>query len=335
MLPMPTPDDSAVSDDFIEEVLTYCLFEHNAPQFEGLTDPIRFAHYTSAATAMSIIQSPPKDRSMWLRNATEMNDFSEIEYGQHCLRMSLTNDATREKFKAAVAAIDETMLQRLTQSLDNEAHRIKASTYLLSLAHHDVNEQQSGILSMWRAYGGDANVCLILRTEPFATPQSAYDLTLSPVRYGGVLEFQIILDQMSERMIERVDDLRKIAPGIVEFNIKQAIDFAVLSTKHPSFHEEKEWRIIYRPPDPPGVPDVPSKIVCVGGIVQKVYCLPMINIPQHGILGAELHEILDRIIIGPTPNPALVKSGFVDLLRDAGIEDADARVVISGIPLRR
>lgn len=61
-----------------EEVLTYCLFGYSAASFAALRDPVRFAHYTSAATAMSIIQAEPKDRSMWLRNATEMNDFSEI-----------------------------------------------------------------------------------------------------------------------------------------------------------------------------------------------------------------------------------------------------------------
>lgn len=334
-LPMPTQNDPTDTFDFVDEVLTFCLFQHDIPLFAGLQDPTRFAHYTSAATAMSIIQAKPENRAMWLRNATEMNDFSEIEFGQHCFRTSLTDVATREKFKMAIEAIDQAMLQRLSQSLDNEATRIKANTYLLSLAHHDIVEQQSGILSMWRAYGGNANICMILRTEPLATRQSAYDTTLSPVRYGGVLEFQMLLNGISERILERADDLKKINPDIVEFNIKRAIDFMVLSTKHPSFHEEKEWRVIYRPPEQANMADVPSKIVCVGGIVQKVYLLPMINKPEHGIVGAELHEILDKIIIGPTPNPALVRSAFVDLLREAGIEDAENRVIISGVPLRR
>jgi len=36
------------------------------------------AHYTTAETAMKIIRG----RSLWLRNAAVMNDFSEIEYGK-------------------------------------------------------------------------------------------------------------------------------------------------------------------------------------------------------------------------------------------------------------
>lgn len=234
-----------------------------------------------------------------------------------------------------MGGIDAKMVDRLGKALDDEAGRIKSSTYLLSLAQHNIQEQQSGILSMWRAYGGLANVCLILRTEPFANPQTAYDLSVSPVMYGGLLEFRKQLNTMSARMIERQEDLRRIPTETVEFNIKRALDFAVLSTKHPSFHEEKEWRVIYRPPEPPAIPDVPSKIVSVDGIVQKVFYLPMVNRPEHGILSAELNQILDRIIIGPTPNPDLVRRAFVDLLYAANVEDAINRVVVSGVPLRR
>lgn len=321
------------SDDY--DALNYCLFQYPTQAVASLQEPGRFAHYTSAAVAMEIIQSKPEDRSLWLRNATEMNDFSEIEFGRHCFEETLKDEALRDKFKLAVQQIDERMLHWIASALDEEAPRVKSNTYLLSLAQHDIKEQQSGILSMWRAYGGDANVCLILKPGPFVTEQTAYDVSLHPVSYGGFLDFRTGFSQMCDRLIERVDDLRKIDPDLVWFNIKRAIDFMVLSTKHPSFHEEKEWRVIYRPPDPPTSPDVPSKIVCVNGIVQKVFYLPMVNIPDQGVNGAELHEILERIIVGPTPNPRLVISAFVELLQQAGIENATDRVIYSEVPLRR
>lgn len=317
------------------DVLNYCLFQYGAEAVASLQEPARFAHYTSAAVAMSIIQSKPEDRSLWLRNATEMNDFSEIEFGRHCLEMTFRDEVLATKFKYAVQKISPPMLQQIASALDQEAPRIKANTYLLSLAQHDLQEQESGILSMWRAYGGDANVCLIFKPGPFITDQTAYDVSVHPVAYGGVPEFSEKFSQICDRMLEKVDELKQIDPELVWFNIKRAIDFMVLSTKHPSFVEEKEWRIIYRAPDPPAIPDVPSKIVCVNGIVQKVFYLPMVNIPDKGVHGAELHQILERIIIGPTPNPALVCGAFAELLSQAGIEDAANRVLFSGVPLRR
>jgi hypothetical protein len=108
-----------------------------------------------------------------------------------------------------------------------------------------------------------------------------------------------------------------------------------LEIEHKSFHEEKEWRIIHRPSRKWTPLDVPSKVVSVGGIVQVIHYLPFQNIPEHGLNGVELEEILDRIIIGPTPNPQLVRQAFIRLLTDASISDPEKRVVISNIPLRR
>lgn len=46
----------------------------------------RFAHYTSATVAMSIVQSP----YIWMRNAITMNDFSEVKHGKACLQPAFT-----------------------------------------------------------------------------------------------------------------------------------------------------------------------------------------------------------------------------------------------------
>ncbi|PHS26931.1 MAG: hypothetical protein COA84_05615 [Robiginitomaculum sp.] len=37
----------------------------------------RFVYYTSAETAMKVL----RNQELWFRNATVMNDFSEISYG--------------------------------------------------------------------------------------------------------------------------------------------------------------------------------------------------------------------------------------------------------------
>jgi len=41
----------------------------------------RFVHYTSAAVAKSIFDL----QQVWMRQATTMNDFMEIDYGLNCI----------------------------------------------------------------------------------------------------------------------------------------------------------------------------------------------------------------------------------------------------------
>jgi hypothetical protein len=188
---------------------------------------------------------------------------------------------------------------------------------------------------MWRAYGGHANVCLLLNTPPFTTEQQAYDVFLSPVFYEGPEGFKQQLKSLVEKVESHKDALSQIDPGVLSLNFKLALDAAVLSTKHPSFEEEKEWRVIYRPPANTDDSSVPSKVVTIGGIVQKVFYLPMQNIPEKGLHGAELNEILHRVLIGPTPNPTLVREAFVELLKRAEVENPEDRVVTSNVPLRR
>jgi len=49
-------------------------------QFSAAADEnVRFVHYTSAAAAVGIVST----KSIWMRNVTCMNDFSEIDYGLH------------------------------------------------------------------------------------------------------------------------------------------------------------------------------------------------------------------------------------------------------------
>ena len=52
---------------------------------EGQQRGLRFVHYTSAEVGLLIA----KAGHISLRNASAMNDFSEIEHGQYCLETAL------------------------------------------------------------------------------------------------------------------------------------------------------------------------------------------------------------------------------------------------------
>lgn len=327
-----TDEDFAVLDAVFYQRDAWRANELQAPP--GQIEP-KLVHYTSAQTAMAILTAKnDEDRCLWLRNATEMNDFSEVAFGQQMLINSLRNEDFRKSFFEACNEVDPNVKSAF-DIMGDEFDRLKYNTYLLSLSLHHGLELEIGLLSMWRAYGGAANVCLVFNTGAFANDQDAYSVNIAPVDYRGAIGVSNELVRMRDAMIEHRAALKVIDPSTIAFNLKYALDIMLLSTKHPGFKEENEWRLIYRPPAPPSEPDVPSKVVCIDGIVQKVFYLPMKDIPEKKLVGANLNELLFRIIIGPTPNPPVVFDAFVRLLSEAGVDNPQERVLVSGIPLRR
>lgn len=315
-------------------ILEAALFGSTAEIIARVTPTLRLAHYTSAETALRIIRGDGTDRALWLRNATEMNDFSEIEFGQDCLEFTLSQPGIAERIARIGEALGLDVGRQVFGPMDEDRQRIKRDTFLLSLSEHDANDTM-GVLSMWRAYGGSANVCLLFRTDALTSPQEAYDVDITPVDYGGLEGFLARFTRVLRDLETNIDQLKLVDRNLIAFNWKAVLDDMVLSTKHPSFAEEKEWRIIHHRKAIPVRPAPPHKIVVVGGIAQVVHYLPMVDVPEKGVKNANLSDILDRIIIGPTANPALVVEAFVAQLVDAGINDAAQKVVACEIPLRR
>ncbi len=60
----------------------------------------RFVYYTSADTMMKILRND----ELWFRNATVMNDFSEISYGLGLIR-AIFSGPEGERFRNAVEGI--------------------------------------------------------------------------------------------------------------------------------------------------------------------------------------------------------------------------------------
>ena len=317
-----------------EAILNAALFGAAGELIALVTPNLRLAHYTSAETALRIIRGDGTDRALWLRNATEMNDFSEIEFGQDCLEYTLNRPGISDRIRRIGEALGVDIGNEVFRPMGEERQRIKSETFLLSLSEHDADDDM-GVLSMWRAYGGNANACLIFRTEALTNPQEAYDVDITPVDYRGPDGFLARFTRVLDDVEKYLEPLKTIDKQLIALPWKAILDDMVLSTKHPSFAEEREWRIIYRRKSNPEIPAPPHKIVVIGGIAQVVYYLPMVDVPEAGVEHATLEDILDRIIIGPTANPALVKEAFVGQLTVAGCSNPAQRVVMCNIPLRR
>jgi hypothetical protein len=62
-----------------------------------------------------------------------------------------------------------------------------------------------------------------------------------------------------------------------------AFRYAVVSTKHPGFHEELQWRVIHSPAFEPSTRLIHA-VESIRGVPQSVYKIPLHDIPQEGCM---------------------------------------------------
>ena len=290
----------------------------------------RFVHYTSAASALQIISS----KCIWMRNATCMSDYSEVQHGFHTLNRFFLTSANKTAFQQA--------LDVCAPGLANEAIRLfnewwqdtQLNTYITSISEHDDAEDRHGRLSMWRAFGGTAaRVAFVLRLP--LTYASAYSLRLilSPVAYFKD-------QQVDAEILGVIDNIRANQPLLCTVDRQTLLTMvfamlltAVVSLKHEGFHEEREWRVIYAPIRMPS-PLMSHSIEVIGGVPQLVYKIPFKGPPPDDLAGLDPPSILDRLIIGPSQYPWAMYQAFVAALQAAGIPEPAKRVFVSGIPIR-
>jgi hypothetical protein len=109
------------------------------------------AHYTSIAVLESIL----KHNEIWLSNPLFMNDLEEVRFG-------LTNGARLflESSEIQSACGTQQRFDLLKSSFNNlfnafvNEHAL--DLYVFCLSEH-TKEDQDGLLSMWRGYGGNGN----------------------------------------------------------------------------------------------------------------------------------------------------------------------------------
>ena len=156
----------------------------------------------------------------------------------------------------------------------------------------------------------------------------------SPVEYQRPDEVAKKLGTIAINISNHVDFLKQVGPDAVKKAVFNVFLFGILCTKHPGFHEEREWRAIALPGMYPSQ-HYTSAIEVIRGVPQRVLKLDLKNHPEQGFLGLAIPELIDKIIIGPCQFPAVIRAAFLELLQDAGVSDASERIVISDIPLRQ
>ncbi|MCQ0971546.1 hypothetical protein MLD63_14060 [Paracoccus sp. TK19116] len=284
----------------------------------------RFVYYTSAETALRIIDN----QEIWLRNTTVMNDFSEIHYGVELVYYALEHDDC-EFFRDAINEISPSATHQLINSLKEHVTDWQHETYIACVSEHRDEEDNSGRLSMWRAYG---NTGLVVRNTPLVSDTTALQAFSVPVRYQSRSIFLEDLRGVCNRIQEH-EKYYAVNADLLSIHIFHYLFTVALSSKHPGFQEELEWRIFYRPNEAESSA-ITGRVVVIDGVPQKIFAIPLVSDTSKGLIGTDVVELVDRIIIGPTEYPYVSYKAFCEALEKHGVKDTWKRVIVSDIPLR-
>lgn len=288
----------------------------------------RFVHYTRAEAAMHILKS----KEIWMRNASCMNDLTEVQHGMNCFFLAYKG-RQGQRLKSNLENLFPGICNEIDRYINGWASQFLSETYLTCISEHLDDEDARGRLSMWRAYGKGDGVAIVMNNTPFLVGSSALKAYASPVEYLNQEQFENELEKVVEKIEGNQDFLVKQNKRMVISYVFNMFKFAVLCTKHPGFREECEWRIVYSPKLGESE-HLKREIRSISGIPQTIYKIPLRDLSAEGLVGIEIKDLVNRIIIGPTRYARPTAEAFSQILTEAGVENAEQRIFISDIPLR-
>ncbi|MDP2782170.1 DUF2971 domain-containing protein [Devosia sp.] len=287
----------------------------------------QFIHYTSAATATLIL----KNTEVWMRQSSAMNDFREIEFGQACIRRAWLEHG--ERFEDVFGKIDPKMSVKLWDWFVSWEQRVRTETYIACVSEHRARENTHGRLSMWRAYGGNSGVGLVLDGGPLLRVSDALGAYASPVGYHTLQSFSAAFERLIERAEKSFDFLVEQGAEQIYAELCHTLHFAMLCTKHEGFRDEREWRIVRSPAFNTPL-TLSARVEVIGGVPQTILALALKDQPNLDLVGIEVPKLVKRVIVGPSKHPLLVAEALATCLKASGVQSPENIIAFSDIPLR-
>jgi Protein of unknown function (DUF2971) len=321
------------TDPVLVQKLNEIFFPHFWEKRTSLKESNRkLVHYTSAQNALRIIT----EKTMMLRSTVCMNDYSEVQHG-HKLVQSCFFENDNDLLNQFVAAFDEISAGVANEAFHLYDHHFTNNvyrTYVACISEHYLDEDETGRLSMWRAYSqGSTGVAIVLDKSPLFGNAAFVGFFASPVAYLRDREIRHYLEQVIRSAREQQEFLKSIPRETILNSIFTLLLFSAICIKHHGFEEEREWRVIYLPGIFPSE-NLKQSSVTIRGVPQITYKLPLADIPEKSLVGIEIPQFVDSIIIGPTAFPYPICEVLADALAKAGVAEPGKRIRISNIPLR-
>ncbi|MER9259011.1 DUF2971 domain-containing protein [Mesorhizobium sp. M0619] len=305
----------------------------SSKRYDEIATTHRFSlvHYTSATVLLEII----KNQAVWMRNARCMNDFQEVTYALDGIRAFFSDAKNAQGFKQACDSCHPGTHSDLDRLLNGHLPSVENGAYITCLSEHDNRKERSGRLSMWRGYGGkDVAVAIYLNNKAIVG-EGPYGLSGYPVEYWNLNQ---IFNELRKRIafIKRNKEKIQSKPKS-EFisSLFAMFQYFATAVKHPSFSEEKEWRLVYLPNifPTPGLQE--KRIVrAINGMPQTIYCIPIDGKPINQGNAVTIDMLVSKVVVGPCFEASVALDAIRTALLDAGHQGLAQNVSFCGIPFR-
>lgn len=194
--------------------------------------PSLLFHYSSPTGLVGIIKS----RQVWATNISFLNDANEIEHAVDYARNAIENFRRKNHWTEE----EITLLDKMHSSAGSAAKRI----YIFSLT------EERDLLSQWRAYcPSSGGYSIGISSKQLKKMAAKQRFLLCKCVYDHTLQYRIV-SEIINQFIERYRSLMVADQVNQELTDKISWEFAQTLArfgpilKHPTFKEEKEWRLI-------------------------------------------------------------------------------------------
>ena len=186
---------------------------------------------------------------------------------------------------------------------------------------------------MWRAYGGSSGVAIVINPDSIGKKESTVAAYITPTNYFDGAEFERFIDNQLDRCYASVDKFIKLGEELVAELMFRNFVFIVMTTKHPGFLEEKEWRIIANPALFMSK-GLQQGVETIDGIPQNILKLPLEGSSETNDESRTLDALISRIIIGPSEAALAIAEALMVELEQACVKNPQEKVWVSNIPYR-
>jgi Protein of unknown function (DUF2971) len=251
---------------------------------------VNLYHYTTQAGLLGILRT----KSLWVSSIRHLNDSAELTYAMKLMKKQLarkpTGDASFRYYQKVLESIDA------IEPFD---------LYVGSFS------EKRDLLSQWRAYThGGVGFSVGFDRDRLKKLASMQDFRLvqcvyTPERQASKIE--AIVSKFADYKNDRIT------------NCVHGLLLAASKLKHPSFREEREWRVV-------------SKLSSEGSILFRVGKSMLIAYRKFNLVDTKSQIPITRIVVGPNPHMELAVQSVKSLLDSQGILDVE--VISSSVPYR-
>ncbi len=244
--------------------------------------PTTLYHYTTLDAFISIIET----RILRLSHINYLNDSSEYQYG-----LGLVNEAIEQKIKTTSELDPSSLLSGLQIAISAYANA-NVDYYVTSFS------EVGNALSQWRAYCQNGGVSLGFSARKLLKNESSnlQDVQLMKVLYNSDDQISLInrvIDILITTMEDKNLSFENKGSNLLEVFVRITA-MIIPWLKHPSFQEEKEWRLIKRHYFPSDILHSPKKFRSTGRLI-----VPFVE------AGFEANLPLREVNCGPSLFPEL------------------------------